>query len=195
LGRVIFEEAEVVLRKTLFLLAGFTFSFWSSFGRALNYSDLEVIFRASKTPQASNLVGIWLGRCAHQADPQRLWPAFFEFKQNSQNKGFSQYSQSHTWFNEQTDKYDSYTQKDIAKDPSCKTWLENEQWNPIYYEDFSLVNKFHFPNRTVKRSSRIYHDGISEHIIVAYSDLNSQNIYPASFCFFNVRVPEEKIND
>jgi len=183
------------LRKQIFLVLGFLLTLWSSSGKSLNYSDLEVIYRASKTPQASLVVGMWLGRCVHQADPQRLWPAFFELRTTSQTEGLTRYSQSHLWFNEQTEKYDAYSLKDISQDPQCSRWLQQEQWNPIYYENFSLVNKFQFPNRTVKRAIRIYQDGIREHIILAYSDVKSESSFPASFCFFNVRVLEGNQNE
>ncbi|NBT58843.1 hypothetical protein EBT16_08685 [bacterium] len=47
---------------------------------ALDYSDMEAIFRSSQTPKAEKLVGTWVGRCVHQVDPLRLWPAFFQFR-------------------------------------------------------------------------------------------------------------------
>lgn len=192
MGRLIIFKAEVVLRKKYYLLLGSIFFFWSSFGSSLNYSDLEVIFRASKPPQASKHLGVWLGRCVHQADPQRLWPAFYELRTTSKDQGLTQYSQSHLWFNEQTEKYDAYTLKDISQDPQCLRWVNQEQWNAIYYENFSLVNQFKFPNRIAKRAIRLYQDGIREHIILAYFDEKSESTFPASFCFFNVRVLEGK---
>ena len=158
-------------------------------GRALDYSDMEVIFRASQTPQAEKLIGTWVGRCVHHADPQRLWPAFFQFKRlESEEKPFGRYSQSHTWFNQQTDKYDTYTLQDLEKDPQTQLWLKNEKWNPVFYEDGSLVNTFQYPNTTVTRATRLYRDGVREHIVVAYSQGSKVSEFPASFCFFNVRL-------
>lgn len=163
---------------------------------ALDYSDMEVIFRASQTPQAENLIGTWVGRCVHQADPQRLWPAFFRFKRlKSQKKGFGSYSQSHTWFNEQTEKYDTYTLTDISQDPKCQQWLENEQWSEIFYENGSLVNTFQYPNSTVLRATRLYRDGNREHIVVAYSQGPKLNDFPASFCFFNVKLENKTVKE
>ena len=161
----------------------------SSWGQALDYSDMEAIFRASQTPQAEKLIGTWLGRCIHQADPTRLWPAFFQFKRlESREQSFGRYSQSHTWFNQQTEKYDTYTLQDLDKDPQIQLWLKNEQWNPVFYEEGSLVNNFQYPNSRVTRATRLYRDGVSEHIVIAYSQGSKVSDFPASFCFFNVRL-------
>jgi len=155
---------------------------------------MEAIYRASQTPQAEKLIGTWVGRCIHQVDPHRLWPAFFQFKRLEDNgKSFGRYSQSHTWFNQQTDKYDAYTEKDLAQDSQCQLWLKNEQWRPVFYEEGSLVNTFQYPNSTVTRATRIYRDGVQEHIIVAYSQGSKTSTFPASFCFFNIRL--ESKND
>lgn len=155
----------------------------SSLSFSLDYSDLEVIFRASKTPTASKLLGTWVGRCIHRADPYQHWPAFFQIRKTTD------FSQSHTWFNKQTDEYDSYSLEDLEKDPLCKKWLENEQWNPMKYENGSLVNSYQYPNAKVWRAIRLYQDGNREHIILAYSLGDMTSDYPASFCFFNVKLP------
>lgn len=154
---------------------------------------MEVIFRASQTPQAEKLVGTWVGRCIHQADPHRLWPAFFQFKPlKNEAKGFVRYSQSHTWFNQQTEKFDAYTLEDVAQDPECQKWLNHEQWNPVFYEEGSLVNTFQYPNSKAVRATRLYRDGNREHIVIAYSQGKKLSDFPASFCFFNVRLENKK---
>jgi len=154
----------------------------------LNYADMEVIFRASKTPVADKILGTWVGRCIHYADPHQLWPAFFKFRRLQGTKGFCEYSQSHTWFNEQTDKYDKYTSEDINQDTQCKKWLANEQWNAVFYEEGSLANYYQYPGARVKRSTRLYRDGIHEHIVIAYSREDQAAEYPASYCFFNLKI-------
>lgn len=166
---------------------------FSTHGLALDYSDMEVIFRASQTPKAESLIGTWVGRCVHQLDPHRLWPAFFQFKKlENREAGFVSYSQSHTWFNEQTEKYDSYTMKDLTEDSQCQKWLSQEQWNKVFYEEGSLVNTFQYPNSVAVRATRFYRDGIREHIVVAYSRGSKLSDLPASFCFFNLRIPNQQ---
>lgn len=174
-----------IIRNTFYL----TLFLWGAFCSAIDYSDMEAIFRASKTPEAEKMLGFWVGRCIHQADPLREWPAFFKFgKIEKTSVGFGQYSQSHTWFNEQTDKYDSYTTQQLLKDPQCKKWLDSEQWHPVFYQNGSLVNEYQYPNAKVSRATRLYFDGIREHIIVAYGLGNDPGEFPASFCYFNVRL-------
>jgi len=174
-----------IIRNTLcslFLLCGAVCS-------AVDYSDMEAIFRASHTPKPEKILGFWVGRCIHQADPLREWPAFFKFgRVKKKSAGFDQYTQSHTWFNEQTEKYDSYNVQQLLDDSQCKKWLETEQWQPVYYQDSSLVNEYQYPNSKVSRATRLYFDGIREHIILAYGLGNHPGEFPASFCYFNVRL-------
>ncbi|MFM8269285.1 MAG: hypothetical protein ACKN9V_03775 [Pseudomonadota bacterium] len=163
---------------------------------ALDYSDMEVIFRASETPQAEKLIGTWVGRCVHHADPYRLWPAFFQFKRlENKGKGFGSYSQSHTWFNEQTEKYDNYSMADLDQDPQCQQWLGHEPWNAVFYEEGSLVNTHQYPNTVAVRATRLYRDGNREHIVIAYSQGSKLSDFPASFCFFNVRLENKQIKE
>lgn len=190
-----FDFATLVGKRvgTLNTLKQFTFGFCVLLAslvhaRDLNYADMEVIFRASKTPVAEKILGTWVGRCIHYADPYRLWPAFFRFKRLSGTKGFTEYSQSHTWFNEQTDKYDHYSLKDVAEDAQCKKWIENEQWRSVFYEEGSLVNTYQYPGYLVRRETRLYQDGIHQHIVVAYSRGDKPADYPASYCFFNTKI-------
>jgi len=160
---------------------------------ALDYSDMEAIFRSSQTPKAEKLVGTWVGRCVHQVDPLRLWPAFFQFRKlDNGGKGFDLYSQSHTWFNQQTEKYDQYTMKEFSTDPQVQRWLDQEQWTQVFYENGSLVNHFQFPNSTAVRATRLYKDGVGEHIVIAYSQGQKLSDFPASYCFFNVRLPNQR---
>ena len=157
--------------------------------KSLDYSDMDVIFRASTFPAQSKLVGTWVGRCIHKTDPYRHWPAFFQFK--NIKKSNRTFSQSHTWFNEQTDKYDTYTEQDLNQDNQCKKWLENEQWNPVSYQNGSLSNYYQYPNSKAWRQTRLYQDGIREHIVLAYS-LGPESVEgPASYCFFNIRLKEK----
>lgn len=157
-------------------------------GGALDYADMEVIFRASSAPKASQLVGTWLGRCVHYSDPYTLWPAFYQMRPLSSRNKKQSLSQSHTWFNTQTNQYDSYTLDQLQKDPDCKIWLEKEQWDPIRYHDSSWVNTYQFPHLKMQRATRLYKDGLREHIVLAYSIANKPGEYPSSYCFFNVKL-------
>ena len=179
------------LRSIFFLFLSVAFS-----SSALDYSDMEVIFRASQTPSAEKILGFWVGRCIHRADPLREWPAFFEFgRLEDSSVHWGRYTQSHTWFNEQTTKYDSYSVDDLLKDSQCKKWLDNEQWKPVAYQDGSLVNEYTYPNASVVRASRLYNDGIREHIVLAYSKQNQSSVFPESFCYFNVRLEASASNN
>lgn len=151
---------------------------------------MALIFQASKLPSSSQLLGVWVGRCIHKTDPYQQWPAFFQFKRLKTSTQET-FSQSHTWFNEQTNKYDTYTEEDLAKDENCKKWQELEQWNPVKYNNGSLTNFYQYPNSKAWRHTRLYRDGVREHIVVAYSLDGEKADWPASYCFFNIRLNEK----
>jgi hypothetical protein len=68
-----------------------------------------------------------------------------------------------------------------------------EQWNPTSYKNGSLTNFYQYPNSKAWRQTRLYDDGVREHIVLAYSLGKEKADWPESYCFFNVRLaPNEK---
>src|SRR5207244_1933045 len=127
------------------------------------YPDLVRAFQSGSKTNAKDLLGYWVGRCVNQGEPRIHWPAFFNGRIQGDGTD-AHFSHSYTWIQVQTDKYDSYTLKDLQEDDFGKSWLNSEQWNKSYYYNFgpgspdTLINDYYYNGYTSWRMVRNYFD-------------------------------------